>query len=100
MAKAARALKEKPLPKQRVTFSLDAPHADAVFVTGSFCEWDTAAVALAPGRNGVWKKTVWLAPGRYEYRFFVDGQWRDDPTAAERVWNGYGTENDVVHVGS
>ena len=98
MAKAPRAPKEKPPPKQRVSFTLAAPDADAVFVAGSFCDWDTTAVALTRGRDGVWKKTVWLGPGRYEYRFFVDGRWRDDPAAAERTANEFGTENDVLHV--
>ena len=98
MAKATRPSKDKPMPKKRVTFELAAPGAAVVYVAGSFCSWDTNAVALGRGRDGVWKKTVWLTPGRYEYRFFVDGQWCDDPTAAERVPNDFGTANDVLHV--
>jgi len=37
-------------------------------------------------------------PGRYEYRFVVDGQWRDDPACTERVPNGFGSENCVLRV--
>ena len=98
MARAQRMPKDKSLPKKRVTFSYAAPGAGTVSVVGTFCEWDTSAVALGQGRDGVWKKTVWLTPGRYEYRFFVDGQWCDDPAAAERVPNEFGSANDVLHV--
>ena len=98
MAKALKTPKEKPPAKKRVTFSLSAPDAAAVTVTGSFCNWETNSAALTKGPDGVWKKIILLAPGRYEYRFLVDGEWRDDPTAAERTANEFGTENCVLHV--
>jgi len=41
-----------------------------------------------------------LTPGRYEYRFLVDGQWRNDPECAECVANPFGSENCVIHVNS
>lgn len=33
----------------------------------------------------VWKTTLRLPPGRYRYRYVIDGQWRTDPmnTAVE-----------------
>ena len=40
-----------------------------------------------------WRATVSLPPGRYEYRFFVDGQWLSDPTAKETVGNDFGGTN-------
>ncbi len=43
-----------------------------------------------------WKATVALPPGRYEYRFVVDGQWISDPNAKESVGNSFGSTNAVV----
>jgi hypothetical protein len=38
---------------------------------------------------------VALKPGRYEYRFFADEVWRDDPAALQKAANSMGTENCV-----
>jgi hypothetical protein len=34
-----------------------------------------------------------LHPGRYEYRFFVDGEWQNDPYCSSLVENPFGTLN-------
>jgi RNA polymerase-binding transcription factor len=84
--------------RRRWRCRLDSPAARAVAVTGDFCGWDQAGRPLRRGRDGVWRTTLLLAHGRYEYRFLVDGQWADDPGCAERVPNGLGTLNCVLHV--
>jgi 1,4-alpha-glucan branching enzyme len=84
--------------KKRVAFTLAAPQAQSVLVTGSFCDWQTQSHPLKKDRQGTWKTTVPLPPGRYEYRFLVDGNWHDDPQCLERVPNPYGSENCVLHV--
>src|SRR5688572_550355 len=91
-------VKAKEPAKKRISFSLEAPQADSVFVSGSFCDWRTDAHPLKKDKRGVWKATVSLPLGRHEYRFVVDGNWRDDPECPERVANSYGTENCVLHV--
>ena len=88
----------RPPRNKRVTFTLDAPEAHAVSVAGTFCDWQTDACALKQNRTGVWKKTRTLPPGRYEYRFVVDGEWRNDPNCTEHVLNAFGADNDVLHV--
>ena len=88
----------KPLPKQRITFTLHAPEAKSVLLTGSFCDWQNDGQVLKKDRQGLWKLTIWLSPGRHEYRFLVDGEWRDDPGCAERVTNTFGTQNCVRQV--
>jgi len=84
--------------KKRVTFRLDAPHAEEVLVTGSFCGWERGAYPLRKGKDGVWRKSIYLAPGRHEYRYIVDGNWQNDPGCAETVTNVYGSCNSVVTV--
>lgn len=50
--------------------------------------------------NGRWVKELTLPPGRYEYRFVIDGQWVDDPKATEFVSNPHGGQNAVLIVES
>jgi 1,4-alpha-glucan branching enzyme len=84
--------------KQRVTFSYQAPEAQSVQLAGEFTDWQQAPVTLKKDKTGLWKATVSLAPGTYEYRLLVDGQWRDDPQCPNRRWNQYGSENCVCTV--
>jgi 1,4-alpha-glucan branching enzyme len=48
--------------------------------------------------DGHWETTAALAPGRYQYKFLIDGQWIPDPLARENVRNYHGTLNSVVEV--
>jgi hypothetical protein len=48
--------------------------------------------------DGQWAKELALTPGRYEYRFVVDGEWVDDPAATELIPNTFGTANAVLVV--
>jgi 1,4-alpha-glucan branching enzyme len=84
-----------PSSKRKVTFSLPAPEALSVALVGSFKGWDQNPTALKRLKSGVWKTTLSLAPGTYEYRFLVDGQWADDPACSRRVPNPFGAENCV-----
>ncbi len=98
MANRTASLKPKSGRKAGVTFALTAPSANAVLVTGTFCDWETQSHAMKRGHQGTWTATIPLAPGRHEYRFLVDGAWRDDPNCLDRVANPFGSENCVVHV--
>jgi len=80
------------------TVTLKAPQAKSVTVTGSFCDWANQGHPLKHHGDGIWKTTLTLPPGRYEYRFLVDGAWVDDPSCTERVPNSFGTENCVFQV--
>ena len=85
--------------KQKVTFSLAAPQAAAVLLVGDFTGWEQSPVALKKLKGGLWKTAVSLSPGTYEYRFLVDGQWRDDPACTARHWNQFGSQNCLCVVG-
>ena len=84
--------------KKHHALTLSAPGARSVVVTGTFCGWATEGHSLKRDGSGAWKATLLLHPGRYEYRFLVDGAWEDDPTCTERVPNPFGTENCVLQV--
>lgn len=78
-----------------MTFSYAEPGAQSVLLAGNFTGWQQAPLSLKRDKNGVWKKAVSLPPGRYEYRFVVDGEWRDDPACTSRQANQFGGENCV-----
>ena len=104
MSKTAK--KSEPRVEKAATlFSCDAPHAGIVYLAGTFNGWDTAATALTRRADGTWATTLDLPPGRYEYKFVVDGRWCCDPGCEEPheggpkcVQNPFGTMNRVVEV--
>jgi 1,4-alpha-glucan branching enzyme len=86
------------MKKQRTTLVVPNLDAKDVLVTGDFTGWSAEGVRLKRRRDGCWSCTVTLEPGEHEYRLIVDGEWRNNPGAARRVANGFGSENDVVAV--
>jgi len=48
--------------------------------------------------DGIWKVSMMIPPGKYEYKLFVDGQWRLDSGNSQTVLNSLGTENNVLNV--
>lgn len=79
-------------------FCLAAPEAAAVYLVGDFNHWDDAKDKMRKSKDGTHKKSVKLKPGRYEYRFVVDGQWWTDPGNENRCASPYGTDNSVLYV--
>jgi len=76
-------------------FAFQAPTTRKVSLAGDFNNWDTQATPMQKYPDGTWRLSLPLRPGRYEYRFYADGIWQDDPTAQQRAANGLGTENCV-----
>ena len=81
--------------KKKESFSYLAPEAQNVMLAGDFTSWQQNPVPLKKQKSGTWKTTVSLEPGAHEYRFLVDGEWRDDPGCSMRVKNPFGVENCV-----
>lgn len=81
-----------------VGFKIHAPQAKKVSVVGSFNNWKTSESPAKKDKTGVWTAKVSLKPGRYEYKFFMDGNWMPDPKCANKVNNGMGSENSVIEV--
>ena len=80
---------------KNVSFQLSAPEANTVALAGDFNGWNVNSLPLKKGKLGTWKASIKLKPGRYEYRFSVNGEWWDDPHAQERVSNPFGGYNSI-----
>ena len=48
--------------------------------------------------SGDWITVLELAPGEYQYRLIVDGEWRDHSEAARKIGNPFGTQNAILIV--
>jgi len=90
--------KGQTLGERTVIFNFFAPEANAAHVAGEFNGWDANSLPMKKQKDGTWKAEVKLSPGRYEYKFIVDGIWFEDLPGVERTSNQYGTQNFVMQV--
>jgi hypothetical protein len=93
-------VKKMPPPVPRVTgnttFKLAAnTHAEAVAIYGSFNNWIQTKNYCAREGDG-WICRVELAPGKYAYRFLVDGVGLIDPTNPVTEDDGQGRVDSVI----
>jgi 1,4-alpha-glucan branching enzyme len=77
----------------KIEFTLSAPQATSVFIAGDFNQWNLSSHPLKKDKRGIWKISLALNPGQYEYRFHVDGEWQNDPGCSSFVENPFGTLN-------
>jgi chromosome partitioning protein len=76
--------------------------ANDVRIAGDFNGWvpDKGVRSLieSEGQTRVWTKILRLAPGTYQYRYVVDGEWRADPENPEVISSAVGGRNSVLVV--
>lgn len=80
---------------QEVTFTIEAPGAEHVLLAGDFNDWTLDGSEMDP-IGGVWTKVIKLPPGRYRYRYVVDGRWQNDPSNAAVEANPYGGHDSIL----
>ncbi len=73
------------------------PQAKEVVLAGTFNGWDEHTTLMQKTTDG-WELKADLPPGRYEYKFIVDGEWMPDPANKERVQNEHNTFNSVLNI--
>ena len=84
--------------RQSVTFSFESSNAGEVILMGDFNHWNAKKHPMKSNGSGMWNKRVMIAPGRYEYKFLVDGQWEEDPQNDQTCLNCFGTYNNVFNL--
>jgi len=87
-----------PSPRMLVRFMLRAPKAKQVSLVGDFNDWSVDQNPLSdPDENGIWTISIPLDPGRYQYKFLVDGkQWVVEPDAQAYQPDGFGAQNALL----
>jgi hypothetical protein len=66
-------------------------NAKKVFISGSFNDWSTLQNPMQLCDSG-WTVTLNLKPGKYSYKFIIDGKWTNDPynkLYEDDTYNGY-----------
>jgi chromosome partitioning protein len=95
-------LEELPTPREVVVRFRDASASD-VRIAGDFNGWvpDKGVRSLieSEGETRVWTKILQLPPGTYQYRYVVDGEWREPPApAGDAVPDGAAARGSVLVV--
>jgi chromosome partitioning protein len=84
---------------EEVIFSVRFDNARRVQIAGDFNNWSPMSTPMmSNGQPGVFKMSLPLSPGRYRYRFVVDGRWVTDPNNQYVEANQFGELNNVVEV--
>jgi len=84
------------IKEKKVSFSIKAPEAKEVILMGDFNNWDPMLQPMENDGNGVWTTSIIVSPGKYEYKFLVDGQWKEDPGNEQTCPNCFGTTNSIL----
>ena len=82
----------------RVHLEFIDPMAESVCIAGTFNDWRPEATLMVHLGAGRWVKDLSLPPGTYEYRLVVDGEWKPDPQASEKITNSFGGCNSLLKV--
>jgi chromosome partitioning protein len=87
---------------REITVRFRDADANDVRIAGDFNGWvpDKGVRSLieSEGQTRVWTKILRLAPGTYQYRYVVDGEWRADPENPEITSSAVGGRNSVLVV--
>ena len=85
----------------KVTFVLpDKVNAADVTLHGDFTKWEKAPLKMKHYKDGNFKVSVTLKPGKsYRFRYQLDGErWENDWDADAYARNEFGTEDSIVEV--
>lgn len=81
-------------------FTLNLQDAKEVHLVGDFNNWSVSKDSLLwQKESGVWQKRMALEPGRYRYKYVIDGRWTIDPSNDQVESNPYGGMDSVLEIG-
>jgi hypothetical protein len=84
---------------REISLILDHPDARTASVVGSFNSWNPNDSPMKRNGNGSWTVTLVLSPGRYTYKFLIDGSVKlTDPSSDLVEPDGFGGLNSVLVV--
>jgi 1,4-alpha-glucan branching enzyme len=83
---------------QKYPVFIRAGNATKVSLVGEFNGWNPDSDPMQIDENGIWTTTKKLPPGNIEYKFWVDGEWMQDPENLRTCPNCFGTLNNVAKV--
>ncbi len=89
-------------PPREVVVRFKDSAAGDVRIAGDFNGWvpdrGVRSLIATEGQSRVWTKILTLEPGTYQYRYVVDGEWREDPGNPKSAPGPTGQPNSILHV--
>ena len=83
----------------KVSFTYSAEAGHTVSLAGVFNDWDPARLVMQYSETQkAYCCSIELAPGNYEYKLVVDGEWLLDESNPNFVTNDFGTLNSVAAI--
>lgn len=83
----------------KVSLYLKSKPNSRIFVAGTFNDWDAESLPLiGENNNGNYHIALTLRPGKYEYKFIIDGVWCIDENNPDFIINDFGTLNSILKV--
>ncbi|MCX7904812.1 MAG: hypothetical protein N2486_09925, partial [Caloramator sp.] len=71
--------------------------AKEVYLAGSMTNWGDGKILMTKGEDNIWSISLQLKPGKYLYKFIVDGNWMTDPLNSRKEGNPP-FDNSVLYV--
>ena len=94
-----RAATSAPRNGSGVVFTYVDTSARSVSLAGEFNDWNATANPMQRDPSGLWTVALPLKPGKYQYKFVVDGSWKQDPANPDGADDTFGGKNSVKTVG-
>jgi hypothetical protein len=85
-----------PTRGKSITFTLSAPTSLSVSIAGTFNNWEPQA--MTKGLDGLWRSSIQLLQGIYQYRFLVDNVSWQDPNNPRTAPNELGGFNSICEM--
>lgn len=76
----------------KALFTFEDAKAKTAIITGNFTSWSPEGIKMKK-QDGKWTAEIQLVPGIYEYKFIIDGVWKEDPDNQWKVPDGFGGFN-------
>ena len=87
------------VPSRRaVNFELRDIPGREVIISGTFNDWKLDRRMNDKNGDGTYRCRMLLAPGVYQYKFRIDGEWRVDPVNPNFQPNDFGSLNSVLKI--
>jgi len=86
------------LKNGRIKFVWPGDEAGAIFLVGDFNQWNESSHKMRRTDARGFELEMEIPPGKYRFKYLVDGVWWNDPEAEEYAPNPWGSEDSVIRI--
>jgi 1,4-alpha-glucan branching enzyme len=69
-----------------------------IYLVGDFNQWNEKSHPLRRTETENYELELEIPPGKYRFKYLVDGVWWNDPDAEEYAPNPWGSEDSVIWI--